>query len=131
MNIKAKNKSVGFQGEKIACDYLKKNKYKILHTNYKTKLGEIDIICENKEYIVFVEVKTRETDSIDSGASAVNRNKQTHIARVAYQYLKEYPSKKQPRFDVIEVSHNSKASQWNIEKHIDNAFFQGGEYAVF
>ena len=49
----------GKKGELIAANYLKKQKYKILETNYKNQIGEIDNIAKDKNYLVFVEVKTR------------------------------------------------------------------------
>lgn len=125
------NKLIGNSGEKIAANYLKSKKYKIIAVNFKNKLGEIDIICENKEYIVFVEVKTRSDDSLASGVLAVNKTKQNHILKVANCFLSEFTSKKQPRFDIVEVNHNNKSDVYTVVEHIENAFSQGGDYAVF
>lgn len=124
-------KTVGELGENIAVKFLKKNKYKILTTNYSTKFGEIDIICENKEYIVFVEVKTRKKDSMVSGVYAVDKEKQRHIFNVADTYLKAYKKVKQPRFDIIEIEFDEQAKSGTVKNHYSDAFIQGGEYAVF
>ena len=57
--MKQRNKIEGEKGEILARQYLKKNNYKILQTNYKNKIGEIDIIAEKNGKICFVEVKER------------------------------------------------------------------------
>ncbi len=123
-------KTIGNFGEKVAVKFLKKNKYKIIETNYKTKYGEIDIICRNKEYIVFVEVKTRKNGSPVPGAYAVDKKKQYHIFTTASSYIKETKCNKQPRFDVIIVKHYCDGT-YRVEEHYVNAFTQGGNYGVF
>lgn len=122
-------KTVGSIGEIEAVKFLKKNKYKILDTNYTTKFGEIDIICTNKDYIVFVEVKTRNKDTLVEGVFAVNKIKQTHILRTANSYLLSNKIKKQPRFDIIEVECCDDC--YKVVNHYIDAFMQGGNYAVF
>lgn len=123
-------KEVGNLGEETAVKFLKKNKYKILEKNYKTKLGEIDIICENSEYIVFVEVKTRKQGTAIPGYTAVNYKKQQHIIRTASIYLQENKPEKQPRFDIIEVEHRNDGTAL-VKEHFENAFWQRGDYGVF
>lgn len=123
-------KAVGNSGENTAVKFLKKNKYKIIETNYKLKVGEIDIICENKEYIVFVEVKTRRSDSMISGVYSVDRLKQNHILKTASAYLSGNETVKQPRFDIIEVEYLSDGTS-RVKEHFKNAFIQGGSYGVF
>jgi len=100
------NPKVGISGEVIAKEYLKKNHCKILQTNYKNKIGEIDIICYDKETdeTVFVEVKSRDTLIFGLPSEAVNKNKQNKIRNTASFYLlskKLYDTKF--RFDVIEI----------------------------
>ena len=80
--------------------------------------------------IVFIEVKTRKHNAPISGVTAVNYKKQQHIIRTAYQYLVEHQSKKQPRFDVIEVEYFSDGTAVVKEHYID-AFWQRGAYGVF
>lgn len=126
-----RKKKIGNLGEECAIKFLKKNKYKIIEQNFSNKYGEIDVICENKEFIVFVEVKTRTKNSIVSGVYAVNKKKRYNIIKTAHTYLKAYPSKKQPRFDIIEVEHNKDNGDVYIKEHYVNAFIQGGEYGVF
>ncbi len=110
---------VGFNGENSAVKYLKSKRYKIIARNYQTRYGEIDIICCNKEYIIFVEVKTRSANYLVSGAEAVNFGKQKRIAKSAAQYVQENLPNLQPRFDVLEITVDGKNE---IVNHIENAF---------
>ena len=123
-------KEVGNLGENTAVKFLKKNRFKILERNYKTKFGEIDIICENSEYIVFVEVKTRKQGTPIPGYTAVNYKKQQHIIKTASMYLFESKSLKQPRFDIIEVEYCSDGTAF-VKEHYEDAFWQRGDYGVF
>ena len=126
---KSKNKTIGDFGEKQAQKYLHKNKYKILCTNYRQKYGEIDIIAEKDNYLVFVEVKTRDENCRYSPVYAVTKTKQTKLMKTAYIYLKEYPTNKNIRFDIIEIIYSGK--KVNSINHIKNAFIQGGTYGSF
>lgn len=110
-------KILGAVGEKSAVNFLKKQGYKILEKNFKTRVGEIDIIAKDGEEIVFVEVKTRTSDNFGEPSEAVNHKKQEKYHYVAEQYLlKKGLQEAICRFDVIEV----KSEQIN---HIKSAFF--------
>ena len=96
--------SLGNKGEELAAGFLKDSGYKILYRNYKTKVGEIDIVAKDKETICFVEVKTRSSDRFGSGSEAVLRAKQRQIAKAALVFLKENNSlDKRARFDVVSL----------------------------
>lgn len=113
---KIKNSIEGKKGETKAVLFLKKHGYKILETNFKNKIGEIDIIAEKDGVIVFIEVKNRSTYRFGRPIEAVDFRKQNKIKKVAEIYLmvknKYYND---VRFDVVEVSND------NLE-HIENAF---------
>ena len=109
----------GLEGEEKAASYLKKQGYKIIAKNFQTRFGEIDIIAENKEYIVFVEVKARSEKSIAEPREFVDIRKQRKIIKTAEIYLSENLTEKQPRFDVVEVKKDKMKIQIN---HIVNAF---------
>ena len=70
---------------------------------YRTRHGEIDIIVENKEYIVFAEVKLRKSADFASAREFVDSNKQRRIRTTAEIWLSENETEKQPRFDVVEI----------------------------
>lgn len=101
-------KDVGNFGEKVCAQFLRKSGYKIIGRNVRMGHLEIDIIASNKEYIVFVEVKTRNTEknNILRPAAAVDSDKRTNLINFAYSFVKSLPEKeknKQPRIDVCEV----------------------------
>ena len=119
--------SVGRYGEEIACEFLRKQKFKILEQNYYASHNEIDIIAENKQYIIFVEVKTRSCTRIDdlnfgSPASAVTYSKQQRTLIAAQSYLSEHRTHKSPRLDVIEVFLDKNDSSVLKINHIEDAF---------
>ncbi len=109
----------GADGEKRAARLLKNKGYKITEINYQTRFGEIDIIAENDEYIVFCEVKSRSGNSIAEPREFVGFSKQRKIITTAEIYLAQNVSEKQPRFDVIEVK--KQGTKYEIN-HIENAF---------
>lgn len=111
---------LGELGERKARSYLRKKLYRIVDKNFHSKFGEIDIIAENRKYIVFVEVKQRNLNSIAKPREFVDYSKQRKIIATAQYYLSKNPTKKQPRFDVIEIiSDNNKIKS---VKHLENAF---------
>lgn len=96
--------SKGAVGEVLAARYLRDKGYTIEAANYRCRFGEIDIIASDETYIVFVEVKTRAENSLYHPREAVTRMKQHRIIKTAKLFLQQHPSKRQPRFDVIEVT---------------------------
>lgn len=94
----------GKRSEIIAADYLREKGYKIIETNYKNKVGEIDIIAQDNDYIVFVEVKARLSQKFGHPFEAIDERKQQKIHNVASIYLmqnKKYGTK--CRFDAISI----------------------------
>jgi len=111
---------LGQSGESIAAWYLKKCGYKIIEQNYRTPLGEIDIIAKEKKTIVFVEVKSRRSVRYGSPKWAVTPRKQRKISTVALQYLKmTRQMDARARFDVVAIISNRDEPQIEIVK---NAF---------
>jgi len=94
---------LGDWGERIAKNYLLKQGYQILATNYKTKLGELDIIAEEGDILAFVEVKTRSSRSFGLPQESVNFKKQNKIIRVALQYIKDHKFQGTWRVDVVAI----------------------------
>ena len=118
--MKNRRQKFGEEGEALAVRYLKKAGYKIIETNYRTRLGEIDIIAKDKDTIVFVEVKTRTSVQFGSPKWAVTPKKQKKISMVALYYLKATnQSAAKARFDVVTIISNRDKPQVEI---IQNAF---------
>ena len=113
----------GEWGENIALEYLKKNDYVTVATGFRSRYGEIDIIAKSKEYLIFVEVKTRKNAKFAHAREYVGKEKQRKILATANYWLVKHPTKLQPRFDVVEVyvqgDENNHSPQIN---HIENAF---------
>lgn len=119
---------IGKRGEKLAARYLRRHGYRILARNLYFGKNELDLVAQNKQYLIFVEVKTRsfadKEDAADNPpALAVNAGKRRRTVEAARQYLREHPSKKIPRLDVIEVclDRTKRHKPFNIH-HIEGAF---------
>lgn len=111
---------IGKSGESAALRFLKKKGYKILEQNYRTRLGEIDIIARDRQTIVFIEVKTRRSLEYGSPKMALTPKKQRNISMTALYYLKvNDQSHAHARFDVVTVQ--SGAGELAIDI-IKNAF---------
>jgi putative endonuclease len=98
-------KSTGAAGEDLAADFLFKKGYQVLRRNYVTKVGEIDIIAQDRETVVFVEVKAFADNSWEGVSPVVNvtPGKQKKIIRVARQYIASLEWEPYCRFDVVAV----------------------------
>jgi len=95
---------LGKEGEDFAAEFLEARGYVILKANYRTRIGEIDIVAREGEVICFIEVKTRQDDGWDA-FEAVDKRKQYKIRRVAQQFLiNELNTEDVPaRFDVLGI----------------------------
>ena len=112
-------KNTGNIGEDIVTKYLEEKEYQIIERNFRCKLGEIDIIAQDKEEIVFIEVKTRKILSYGNPADSVNEPKQKHIYKASEYYLLINNKLDDfTRIDVIEVYLNSSSYKIN---HIKKA----------
>jgi putative endonuclease len=99
---KTKNKATGNYGEDLACDYLIKQKYKILGRNIIYPFGEIDILAEDKRAIVIIEVKTVWGAGWGSAVELVRRKKEKKLRLLARAVEKDYPEK-DIRIDIIGI----------------------------
>ncbi|HEB76524.1 MAG TPA: YraN family protein [Nitrospirae bacterium] len=98
----AVRKQTGKEGEAFAVRYLKKKGYRIMASNYRTPLGEIDIVARDGDTIVFVEVKTRRSLSRGDPLEAVTGHKRRRLKMLALYYLKSNNmGDARGRFDVI------------------------------
>ncbi len=114
------SQSLGRKGEDLAAEHLKSKGYTIRHRNWVSGKKEIDIVAENKDFIVFVEVKTRSDDSLVNPSTSVTKEKQKSIIYAADWYIRRYDIDKESRFDIITLI--SKGGSFEID-HIENAFY--------
>lgn len=95
---------LGKKGEDVAVKYLEKKGYTILERNFMCKQGEIDVIALDKEYVVFIEIKSRTNMEYGLPSEAVTKRKLKHILKVAtyYLYIRNLENEN-VRIDAIEV----------------------------
>ena len=116
----------------LAARFLRDKGYTITAANIHSRMGEIDIIAEDEQYIAFVEVKTRSENAIYAPREAVTSAKQRKVIATAALYLQRHPTSKQPRFDVIEVV-TAKGKPMTVLEldHIMGAYETEGLHAAF
>ena len=113
----------GNWGEDKAASYLKRHGYKIIDRNCRYRQGEIDIVAEKKDIIVFAEVKTRKNDAYAEAREFVTSAKQQRVIAAAQLWMQENGCEKQPRFDVIEIYAPNGEKSLNVKiNHLENAF---------
>jgi putative endonuclease len=118
------NKTLGKIGEDYATQFLRKNGYAVLRRNWRCALGEIDIVAQEKDFIAFVEIKTRKSASFGPGYSSVNSAKQLKLIKLAHMYLKRYGLSDRPcRIDIISIDMERDGSVLNIEL-LKDAFWE-------
>lgn len=104
MHVPYTRQAAGKLGEELAADALRGLGYAILATRYRTRYGEIDIVAQDQETLVFVEVKARRNDRYGSAAESVTNSKQRRIAAMALDYLNWVNRLDDPcRFDVVAI----------------------------
>lgn len=94
---------LGRYGEALAAEFLREKGCRILGMNYRTRLGEIDVIAADRRYVIFAEVKLRKSAAFAEAREFVTYAKQRRLAAAAEEWLQKNPQKLQPRFDVIEI----------------------------
>lgn len=115
---------LGRWGEDLAAEYLRKKKYRLVACNYRCRFGEIDLIAENKKYLVFVEVKLRKTPDFARAMEFVDGRKQERLRQTAAMFLAQHEDwAKQPRFDVVEIyAPQGLQTKKPLIQHLEDAF---------
>ncbi len=117
------SKLTGAWGEALAAEYLRKKRYKIVASGFRCRYGEIDLIVQNRKYLVFAEVKLRKSAEYAQAREFVDRRKQDRLRTTAAFYLSENPTKLQPRFDVVEIyAPEGTATAKPVIYHLEDAF---------
>ncbi len=116
-----KRRDTGALGEKLAKDFLKKRGYHILETNYRCPEGEIDIVAKHKDYLVFVEVRTKRSLAFGSPEESITPAKKERMKAAAYHYQQTHNNLSSLwRIDVVAVELDQKGRLSRIEL-IENA----------
>ena len=115
-------KVIGNEGENKALEFLLRNGYELLHKNWRTRFGEIDIIVKKDNIIVFVEVKSLPKGNLDYLSKVLNKDKQERIIKTSKRFLlnnRQY-SNSYIRYDVIVIDMPGMSEVY----HIENAFME-------
>ena len=107
----------GVRGEEDAYFHLRKLGYAMVARNFRSPRcrGEIDLIGWDRDVLCFVEVKTRTSQNVKTGAAAVDRHKRREVAQVVREYLRQVPRTCQWRFDVVSVYYDGRNPRPQIE----------------
>jgi putative endonuclease len=115
---------VGKLGEKLAQKFLKKKGYHIRETNFHCHEGEIDIVAQQKDYLVFIEVRTKSNLDFGTPEESITQAKKEKLVASALSYINTHQNL--PflwRIDVVAVEVNDKGKAKRIEL-IENAIEQ-------
>lgn len=114
----------GAEAEDIACAYLKLKGLELIERNFNSRRGEIDLIMQDKERVIFIEVRARRNSHFGSAAESVTHQKQQRIIAAAQLYLQQHPVNMPCRFDVVTVALPAMNTQTlaAVEHWIQDAF---------
>ncbi|GMR15757.1 MAG: YraN family protein [Gammaproteobacteria bacterium] len=92
--------------ENLACQFLEDKGFKLIERNFHCRLGEIDLIMQDNNNLVFVEVRYRRSNNFGSGAESITYNKQSKLIKTASLYLQQHAklNKYPSRFDVVSIT---------------------------
>jgi putative endonuclease len=114
---------LGERGEKAAAKFLRQRGYRVLLRNFRSGKAEIDIVCRHKDWLVFVEVKTRKSEEFGAPSEVVDRDKQRNVSNAALDYLRLLGNPRVHfRFDIVEVVMRDGARKPDDIRLIQNAF---------
>ena len=116
-----KRRETGIIGERLAREFLTEKGYHIIETNYRCPEGEIDIVARHKDYLVFIEVRTKTTLAFGSPEESITSAKKERMRATAYYYQQTYSNLPELwRIDVVAVELDQKGKLARIEL-IENA----------
>jgi putative endonuclease len=120
MNFFSSSQAFGKDGEEKAAQFLKKKGFQILESNFRSSLGEIDLIAKDKQEIVFVEVKHRSSTEFGRPEEAVDAKKKRKLIQLAQGYLQGRFQGFSGRFDVVAIVQDREGR--SEIRHFPNAF---------
>ena len=93
--------NTGAQAEQLAAKFLQRQGLQLVETNYRCRFGEIDLICRDRDTLVFVEVRLRGNDTFGGAAASITVHKQHKLVLAARHYLQRLRTSPACRFDVV------------------------------
>ena len=114
----AQHNITGRAGEEIALAFLIQQGYKFITTNFRSKVGELDIVAKNGTQIVFIEVKTRSSTAFGAPSKAITPKKLHSLIQTAEYFLRVNNLGQNYRIDAVEVL--VKGSEVTSINHIKN-----------
>jgi putative endonuclease len=116
------NIATGKKGEAIAVEYLRKEGFDVITTNWRHRHLEIDIIAKENNQLVIVEVKSRHSNFFGEPEASVDKKKKQRLARAANAYIYKSHHKGETRFDIISILYTPQGHELT---HFRDAFFPG------
>jgi len=102
----------GAQAEALACAHLERAGLTLLTRNYRCPQGEVDLVMDDRDTLVFVEVRYRRSDAFGTPAETVDRRKRARLQAAAGHYLLTHSADRACRFDVVAVSGRDARIEW-------------------
>ena len=116
---------IGRKGEALAAKYYMRRGYLLLNHNYRTRMGELDLVLYKDGQLVFAEVKLRRTAHFGAAREFVDLRKQERLRATASMFLEEHETALQPRFDVIEIyAPDGLQTRHPYLRQIEDAFYE-------
>ena len=109
----------GKKAEDVACSFLQRNGLSLIERNYHCRFGEIDLIMQDSDSLVFVEVRYRSSSTFGDGLESVDANKRRKLVFAANHYLQNTSFEQPSRFDVVALS-PEQAPQWICNAFMDS-----------
>ena len=117
--------NLGHTGEAVAAKYYIRQGYLLLNHNYRTRMGELDLVLYKDGQLVFAEVKLRRTAHFGAAREFVDLRKQERLRATASMFLEEHETALQPRFDVIEIyAPDGLQTRHPYLRQIEDAFYE-------
>jgi len=111
-----KRRETGIRGEKLAGDFLKKHGYHILEINYRCPYGEIDIVARHQDFLVFIEVRTKQSHQFGTPEESITQAKKERMITTAQHYQQAHDNLPSSwRIDIVAVELDQKGEPSRIE----------------
>lgn len=115
----SKQRLIGKKAEDIACSYLQQNGLTLIQRNYQCRFGEIDLVMQDDDILVFVEVRYRSSNNFGGGIESVDANKRRKLVFAANHYLQNTDGDQPTRFDVVALGPDQ-PPQWICNAFMDS-----------